>query len=165
MPATTAPAFATDPWDRLPCVAGKEPCWVHQVEWQENQSTDFMTMQGSWDVANHNDALGQSIELTYQGQRRTFMAFDLPVHVGRIRDCAFIVPDPRVSRTHFRLEWRNGRIRLVDVSSYGNWIRFATSELAVLLRREECLLYGRGEIALGAPFSDHGAPVLGFGIA
>jgi pSer/pThr/pTyr-binding forkhead associated (FHA) protein len=93
------------------------------------------------------------------------MAFDLPIHVGRIRHCEFIVADPRVSRTHFRLEWRNGRVMLVDVSSYGTWVRFSGSRTEVLLRREECVLYGQGEVALGAPFSDTSVPVVSFQVS
>lgn len=139
-----------------------EPCIVHQVEWHEDQSSDFITMAGNLDPKQKGDVLGQEIELTYLDQSRTFMAFDLPIHVGRIRHCEFIVADPRVSRTHFRIEWRNGRIMLVDVSSYGTWIRFAGSRAEVLLRREECVLYGQGEIALGAPFSDTSVPLVRF---
>jgi class 3 adenylate cyclase len=141
-----------------------EPCIVHQVEWHEDQSTDFITMAGNLDPQQRTDALGQEVELVFQDQSRTYMAFDLPIHVGRIRHCEFIVADPRVSRTHFRLEWRNGRIMLVDVSSYGTWIRFAGSRAEVLLRREECVLYGQGEIALGAPFSDASVPVVKFSV-
>lgn len=139
-----------------------EPCIVHQVEWHEDQSSDFITMAGNLDPKQKGDVLGQEIELSYLDQSRTYMAFDLPIHVGRIRHCEFIVADPRVSRTHFRLEWRNGRIMIIDVSSYGTWIRFAGSRAEVLLRREECVLYGQGEIALGAPFSDTSVPLVPF---
>lgn len=142
-----------------------EPCVVHQVEWHEDQSSDLITMAGNLDAKQRGDALGQQIELSYQDQPRLFMAFDLPIHVGRIRHCEFIVADPRVSRTHFRLEWRIGRIVLVDVSSYGTWVRFTNSRAEVLLRREECVLYGQGEIALGAPFSDTNVPVLKFHVS
>lgn len=141
-----------------------EPCAVHQVEWHEDQSTDFITMQGNLDQKADTEALGHEVELSYLDQKRAFMAFDLPIHIGRIRHCEFIVADPRVSRTHFRVEWRNGRIMLVDVSSYGTWIRFAGARGELLLRREECVLYGRGEIALGAPFSDTSAPVVRFSV-
>jgi adenylate cyclase len=142
-----------------------EPCLVHQVEWHEDQSSDFITMQGNLDHGPKSDALGQEIQLSYLDQARTFMAFDLPIHVGRIRHCEFVVADPRVSRTHFRVEWRNGRIMLIDASSYGTWIRFTGSRSEVLLRREECVLYGHGEIALGAPFADSSVPVVKFNVA
>lgn len=142
-----------------------EPCMVHQIEWHEDESSDFITMQGNFGQDPKGDALGQEIALSYQDQIRSYMCFDLPLHVGRIRHCEFIVADPRVSRTHIRLEWRNGRIVLVDVSSYGTWIRFSGSRSEVLLRREECVLYGEGEIGLGAPFSDSTVPTVRFKVS
>lgn len=145
-----------------------EPCNVHQVEWHEDQSTDFITMQGDFDSMNkatRPDALGQEVHLGWSDQKRVFRSFELPVHIGRIRHCEFVVADPRVSRTHCRLEWRHGRILLIDVSSYGTWIRFAGARSDLLLRREECVLHGRGEIALGASFSDASAPLVTFEIA
>lgn len=142
-----------------------EPCMVHQVEWHEDQNTDFMTQQGDFDTAGKTariDALGQEIELINHDQRRVYRSFELPVNIGRIRHCEFVVPDSRVSRMHARLEWRNGRIMLIDTSSYGTWIRFQGARTEVLLRREECVLHGRGEIALGAPFMDASAPMITF---
>jgi len=145
-----------------------EPCNVHQVEWHEDQSTDFITMQGEIDPmgrAARGDALGQEVRLTWGEHQRTFRSFELPAHIGRIRHCDFVVADPRVSRTPTRLEWRHGRIMLIDVSSYGTWIRFAGARSELLLRREECVLHGRGEIALGASFSDDGAPIVAFEVS
>jgi hypothetical protein len=141
-----------------------EPCNVYQVEWHEDQSTDFITMQGDMDLSKvaRADALGQEIHLIWGDQNRVFRAFELPAHIGRIRHCEFVVPDPRVSRTHARLEWRHGRIMIVDMSSYGTWIRFMGARSELLLRREECVLYGRGEIALGASFADTTAPIVSF---
>jgi class 3 adenylate cyclase len=145
-----------------------EPCMVHQVEWHEDQTTDFMTQQGDIDHAAKGaaaDALGQEVELIYQDQRRSYQSFELPMSMGRIRHCEFIVADPRVSRMHARLEWRNGRIMLIDTSSYGTWIRFSGTRSEVLLRREECVLHGSGEIALGAPFADASVPVVSFRVS
>lgn len=144
-----------------------EPCTVHQVEWHEDQSTDFITMQGDLDPlakAAKGDALGQEIELTWKDQVSNYKSFDLPIHIGRIRHCEFVVNDPRVSRSHVRIEWRHGSIVLVDVSSYGTWIRFDGSRSEVLLRREECVLHGRGEIGLGASFSDASVPTVKFSV-
>lgn len=142
-----------------------EPCNVYQVEWHEDQSTDFITMQGEIDPmskAAKADALGQEVHLSWGDQKRVFRAFELPAHIGRIRHCEFVVADPRVSRTHARLEWRHGRIMLIDMSSYGTWIRFVGARSELLLRREECVLHGRGQIALGASFADASAPMLNF---
>jgi adenylate cyclase len=144
-----------------------EPCIVYQVNWREDEPTDFITMQSDLDLdelANKGDALGRIVELTRLDQSMTFKSFELPIQIGRIRHCQFVVNDPRVSRTHARIDWRHGSIILVDVSSYGTWIRFDGSGSDVLLRREECVLHGRGEIALGSSFSDISIPTLSFNV-
>jgi len=143
-----------------------EPCTVYQIEWREEETTDFLTMQGDLDPAlatGDADALGREIELTWMGYSKRFHSFDLPVHIGRVRNVEFVVNDPRVSRTHARIEWRNGSITLVDVSSYGSWVRFeGAAGSDVLLRREKCVLHGSGELALGASFADSTVPTVAF---
>ena len=112
------------------------------------------------------DALGRDVELSWKGYIKHFKSFDLPVHIGRVRNVEFVVNDPRVSRTHARLEWRNGSVVLVDVSSYGSWVRFAgDSGSDVLLRRDECVLHGEGDLALGASFADPHVPTVHFKVS
>lgn len=144
-----------------------EPCTVFQIEWREEVATDFLTMQGNLDQVSSNnvDALGREIELSWLGSSKQFHAFDLPMTIGRGGNVDFPVDDRRVSRTHARLEWRNGSVVLVDVSSYGSWVRFVGSSGSdVLLRREECVLHGHGELALGGSFSDPSVPTITFTI-
>lgn len=146
-----------------------EPCSVYQVEWQENISPSLLTIiagpEGYAEDTSEvepRDALGRQIELTWLDQHKIFRSFDLPIHIGRTSQSEFVVSDPRVSRTHARVDWRNGSVVLVDVSSYGCWVRFSDSSSVMSLRREECILHGHGEIALGTPFSDPSAPVISF---
>ncbi|MDO8317600.1 adenylate/guanylate cyclase domain-containing protein [Rhodoferax sp.] len=142
-----------------------EPCSVYQVEWQEDQNSEYFTIQAPVNVTSSiplGDALGGQIELTHDGHRQTFHAFELPIQVGRFRKVDFVVNDPRVSRTHARIEWRNGSFLIVDESSYGSWIRFAGSGPDLMLRRDECVLHGVGQIALGTSFNDTTAPVISF---
>jgi class 3 adenylate cyclase len=143
-----------------------EPVNVYQIEWREEQASEFLTMQGDMDpdaIDGRSDVLGREIELKWLGQTKRFRSFELPAHIGRVRNVEFMVNDPRVSRTHARLEWRNGSVVLVDLSSYGSWIRFAGSKGGdVLLRREECVLHGSGELALGASFADPTVPTIQF---
>ncbi len=145
-----------------------EPCTVYQVEWQEDVASDFLTMQSDhvplFDSAD-TDVLGGQVELTWLDAKKTFKSFELPVHIGRVREVEFVVNDPRVSRTHARIDWRNGSVMLVDVSSYGCWVRFSGSGSDLLLRREECVLHGRGEIALGTSFADLTAPTVSFSVS
>ena len=145
-----------------------EPCTVYQIEWRDTDASDFLTMQGEVDPALINaetDALGREVVLTWQDQTKQFKAFELPAYIGRVRTVAFMVNDPRVSRTHARIEWRNGSVVLVDVSSYGSWVRFADATGSdLLLRRDECVLHGRGDLALGGSFADPTAPIVHFQI-
>jgi adenylate cyclase len=110
---------------------------------------------------SEHDVLGREIRLHWLGISRLFHSFDLPIQIGRMRDTDFVVNDPRVSRIHARLEWRNGSIMFVDTSSYGSWVRFADTA-PILLRREECILHGTGELALGASFTDENCSVITF---
>ena len=145
-----------------------EPCTVYQIEWKEDATSDFLTMQGELDPIYANgevDVLGREIELKWLGETRRFKSFELPVDIGRVRTVEFMVNDPRVSRTHARLEWRNGSVVLADISSYGTWVRFSgVSGSDILLRREECVLHGHGELALGGSFSDISVPTIEFQI-
>ncbi len=144
-----------------------EPCTVYQVEWQEDVATDLLTMQAEIDPMHHDgnvDVLGGEIELSWLDTVKTFRSYELPIHIGRAREAEFVVSDPRVSRNHARIDWRNGSVMLVDVSSYGCWGRFSGGGSDLLLRREECVLHGRGEIALGSSFADLSATTVGFSV-
>lgn len=145
-----------------------EPCTVYQVEWKEDESSAFLTMQAELDplqVAARGDVLGGQIDLTWKDSTKSFRAFEMPVHIGRVRHVDFMVNDPRVSRTHARIDWRNGSVIFVDVSSYGSWIRFPGGGANILLRREECVLHGSGQISLGASFAEPDAPSIAFTVS
>nr|WP_315479096.1 adenylate/guanylate cyclase domain-containing protein [uncultured Rhodoferax sp.] len=146
-----------------------EPCNVFQIEWREEEPSDFLTMQAQLNpddlLSGAGDALGREVMLQWMDTVKSFKSFELPIHIGRVKNVEFVVNDPRVSRTHARLEWRNGCVMLVDVSSYGSWVRFSEAGGAdVLLRREECVLHGKGELALGASFADLSVPTVAFTI-
>lgn len=145
-----------------------EPCSVMQMEWHQEDKSDFLTMQGRLDdvyATGKADALGREVELSWSSHTKKFRSFDLPVHIGRVRTAEFMVNDPRVSRMHARLEWRNGSVVFVDLSTYGSWVRFADAKGSdVLLRREECVLHGKGELALGASFADSSVPRVHFSV-
>ncbi len=145
-----------------------EPCKVFQIEWHDDVASELMTMQADMDrddPRNERDALGREIELKWLENTKRFKSFELPIQLGRVRNADFVVNDPRVSRIHARVEWRNGSVVFVDASSYGSWVRFLGARGSdVLLRREECVLHGKGELALGASFSDTSVPTVSFSI-
>lgn len=145
-----------------------EPCTVYQVDWEDDAPSSLLTMQS--DVVplfdpSQVDSLGAQIELRWKDVKKSFRSFDLPMHIGRLRQADFAVDDPRVSRTHARIDWRNGSMILVDLSSYGCWLRFASDGTDLPLRREECVLHGQGEISLGSSFADPSAPIVQFSVS
>lgn len=143
-----------------------ESCHVLQVEWVDDVGSEALTMQNTSvldELDSEHDVLGGEIRLNWLGISKTFHSFDLPIQIGRMRDTDFVVNDPRVSRIHARLEWRNGSIVFVDTSSYGSWVRF-TNTSPILLRREECILHSTGELALGSSFSDENSPIINFAV-
>ncbi|WP_210546423.1 adenylate/guanylate cyclase domain-containing protein [Rhodoferax sp. PAMC 29310] len=145
-----------------------ESCTVYQIDWQEDVSTEFLTMQAELDSSfdtPDRDALGGQIELSWLTTRMTFRSYELPIHIGRVPQADFVVTDPRVSRTHARIDWRNGSFMLVDLSSYGCWVRFSGGGSDLLLRRKECVLHGRGEISLGSSFADLSAATVMFSLS
>ncbi len=145
-----------------------EPCTVYQVDWQEDVASGFLTMQSDLVPIQDSaraDALGGQIELVWLDHKKVYKSFELPIHIGRLRQAEFVINDPRVSRTHARIDWRNGSMMFVDVSSYGSWLRFSGGGSDLLLRREECVLHGRGEIALGSSFADPSAPTISFSVS
>jgi adenylate cyclase len=138
---------------------------VHRIDWQE-EPVDFLTMPASLAQMNQPaDASFGRIELIWLDVRALFTAVQLPIYLGRVDDAEFVVNDPRVSRLHARIEARKGSCVLVDVSTYGTWVRFETatgSSTEIALRRDECVLHGSGQIGLGAPLSDLSAPTIHF---
>ena len=72
-----------------------------------------------------------------------------------------MVADRRASRHHARIERRRGKFLLVDHSSNGTSVRVA-GEHEVVLRREELMLRGSGQIALGHSTGDPDAVLVEF---
>lgn len=149
----------------------QQVCHVYQVEWHTGpeHSSELMTVQNNEDMAallRGADVLGKTISLQPEGgSAQVFRAFDLPVSVGRVRSNQVVVLDPRVSRVHARLLWKNGAVVLEDLSSYGTWVRLAGGGSDLLLRRESCVLYGDGLLGLGAGFQEQSCPMLRFSVA
>lgn len=138
---------------------------LYRVEWEEDIVSDFVTQQAVLAQAERDPALTSRLQLNHLEMARSFGPADMPIHLGRAEHAEVIVADPRVSRTHAKIEWRNGSFVLADVSSFGTWVRFAGSDTDVSLRREECPLHGSGEIALGVPLEDLSAPTVAFTVA
>ncbi|WP_394792372.1 adenylate/guanylate cyclase domain-containing protein [Rhodoferax sp.] len=139
---------------------------LYKIEWQEGAVTEFVTMPaGLAQMGGAGTQAQGKIHLVYLNSSRSFLSTDMPVHLGRGDHAEFFVDDPRVSRLHARIEWRNGAFFLTDLSSFGTWVRFTGSDTDVPLRRDDCQLHATGEIALGMPFNDISGPTVHFTFA
>ena len=136
---------------------------VYRIEWQEEVHTDLLTAPAALAHSSRpvSVASGQ-IALSWLDQRLVLPSERLPAYLGRAPEAEFVINDQRVSRLHAGINWRNGAFVLNDLSSFGTWVRFEGSQTELALRRDECVLHGSGDIALGAPFSDFSVPTVSF---
>lgn len=141
-----------------------ESCVVHRIEWQSEVLSEIFTMPASLIPSPFIQVLPRPafIKLSWLDMNASFNATELPVFLGRDSNANFVVQDPRVSRRHAQIVWRNGDFYLEDISTYGTWVRFVESAAIVGLRRQECVLLRDGEIALGASFEDFTVPTIAF---
>ena len=141
-----------------------EACMVYRVEWQNEILSDFFTVPAGLTASPFAKTVPQvgAITLSWLDVEATFISTELPVYLGRVAEAQFVVSDPRVSRIHAKISWHAGKFHLEDVSSYGTWVRFASGDAVVALRRQDCVLLVEGKIALGAPFEDFTVPTVSF---
>ncbi|GAB3774191.1 hypothetical protein GCM10028796_48070 [Ramlibacter monticola] len=152
------------PLGPVPIRGRAQACRLFRIDWEEDSSTDMMTIPAFANTFQPvpTDVGAGAIELHHMERSRTFASDELPVHLGRAREAEFLVPDPRVSRLHARIDWHNQAFVLVDLSSNGTCVRFQGASTELRLRRDECVLHGSGEIALGPEFTDWSLPAVRF---
>ena len=137
-----------------------EASHVYRVEWQASQDADA-TMAGRSMFASGRPLF---LELTLGSTSVRLAAKTGALSLGRAADASLSVHDPRVSRLHATLQWRSGQFVLTDASSFGTWVYMGDQSEALVLRRTECTLVGRGQICLGCERADEQAPVVTFSI-
>jgi len=147
--------------DRIVLKGKTEPLRVWRIDWARTAETT-LTIPLEMLEARSRNALLQRLDLDLLDQHLELFSSDRPLIIGRGKEAGFVVNDQRVSRRHARIEWTGGQCVLSDFSSNGTWVNFAGGGAAVMLKRESCVLHGRGEIALGAAPTDFTAPTLSF---
>ena len=161
-----APGVRVRPLGPIPIRGLADARELCQIDWDSEDSTDLLTLPASLgDVFPPADPVPGRIELSWLDVSAVYQADQLPIHLGRQSDAEFGVNDPRVSRRHARIDWVDSHFVLTDLSSYGTWVRFPGGQADLALRRSACVLLERGEIALGAPFSDFTVPTVSFSLS
>lgn len=148
----------------IPIRGRTESCLVHRIEWQTEVLSEVFTMPASLMSLPRGQSVIEPafIVLSWLDINISFSSAELPIFLGRDTSAQFVVQDPRVSRKHAQIEWRDGKFYLEDISSYGTWVRFSDSSITIALRRQECVLLQDGEMALGASFEDFTVPTVLF---
>lgn len=135
---------------------------IYQVEWRSDEPIGIRTQHAGLQSVPAPLGFGRTfVELLWAGEVHLFGVAQAPVQIGRSPDAQCHIHDPRVSRTHARIDWRQGAFVITDLSSFGSWVSFDASGAQVRLRRDACMLHGGGSISLGMPFGE-GAPMLKF---
>ena len=123
-------------------VKGKEHAIeVHELNWQEGGTETYMPGRAS--------KLSQMADgrLHVEHLRKKYLVRTV-LTAGRDSTNDIVIEDSMVSRNHLRIEKRKDKFVLIDQSSNGTYVTI-TGRDEIALRREEFVLYGDGQIALG----------------
>ena len=103
-------------------------------------------------AANDPVVSGGKFKLCYAGETIVLDTAGRGISMGRNSESDVVIRDRRASRNHARIERRNDRIILVDKSTNGTFVTF-DGKPEFFVRREECVLQGRGVICFAASAS------------
>jgi adenylate cyclase len=104
-----------------------------------------------------------NLELTHGARRFVLDEAACGIALGRDASCQIILMDRKASRVHARIERRRDKFLLVDQSSNGTYVTFA-GESEIVLRREELILRGRGQIAFGHSIVESSDEIVKFAV-
>lgn len=134
-------------------VRGKEQrLESYEVIWRWSEDLTVMEVEGSDSDPNHEAQL----LLSYRERQFSLSFVDREFTLGREAGCDLVIPQPRASRLHGRIEYRGGGFILFDLSANGTFVHF-DGDREFVLRRSFVPLRGKGRIGLGASTSGLGA--------
>ena len=131
-------------FDRTNVKGKEEEIIVYQVVWEESDDVTRIEI-------NTGEAEEEIKYLTieFQGNQNRIGSDDHRTFViGRGVQSDLMCKTRLASRTHATLEFRRGKFILTDQSSNGTFVQTDDGE-SIFLRRQELMLWGQGNIALG----------------
>ncbi|MBF0143196.1 MAG: FHA domain-containing protein [Magnetococcales bacterium] len=123
----------------------KKPVQICEITWGEK---DQVTVMGGPAVQMPVENVKVRAEVSYQDKVVEVNEEMGSVTLGRGKNNHFIVPDAMASRLHARVEFRRGRIYIVDLSANGTYVISPAGEKA-FIHRDEMVMSGEGAIGLG----------------
>lgn len=132
--------------DRIPVKGKSSDIDIFEVVWQAEDVTRMATdlMEGQIRCA--------VLRVEYRGTRMVIDENTPPLVMGRGKKADVVIEDAMASREHARIECRRGKFVITDMSTNGTHL--LTPDGPAYLRREEHVLTGSGQIALGRQIAD-----------
>jgi class 3 adenylate cyclase len=123
-------------------VKGKaEAIDVHELQWQDSDAATMMPGRSP----GFSRLAESRLRLIHQGRDLEFRA---AMTIGRDTNHDIVILDKMTSRNHARIEKRLNKFVLIDQSANGTYV-IINGRDEIVLRREEFVLYGSGQIAFG----------------
>ena len=133
-------------------VRGKqEEIRIFEVIWQD--SDDLTTLASRETPTGAHEPI---LTLRYAERTLALGVAQPSASLGREASNDLVVPDKMASRVHCKIEYRRGKFFLIDQSTNGTYVTIE-SDAEIMLKREQCMLRGRGVISLGHPSAEAGA--------
>ncbi|MBF0297026.1 MAG: adenylate/guanylate cyclase domain-containing protein [Magnetococcales bacterium] len=127
-------------------VKGKtKPIQIVELTWGEEEE---LTVMGGLSPAVVATKVSAPMVVSFEGQQISLSENQSVVSFGRGTTNTFVVPDSMSSRVHSRMEFRRGKIYLVDQSTNGTYV-ISSKGQQTFVHRDEHLMEGSGVIGLG----------------
>lgn len=127
-------------------VKGKaKPIQIVELTWGEEEE---LTVMGGISPVLDQPKATASMVVSFEGNHITLSDSQSVVSFGRGSTNTFVVPDSMSSRVHSRIEYRRGKIFLVDQSTNGTYVINSKNQ-QTFVHRDEHLMDGSGVIGLG----------------
>lgn len=94
---------------------------------------------------NRDESKSLRLRLRYRGKLIVLDDRNPVIKMGRDKDSDVVIHDRRASRSHARIELQGDRIALIDNSTNGTFVTL-NGNAELFLRKEECVLRGKGRI-------------------
>lgn len=147
---------------RRAAVKGKQEVLdIFQVIWQQDD-TDVTRV--SMPARFRPPEVLEELVLSHLEQQFTVGMNSRSALLGRGDSGQIVVADDFASRQHARVEYRDGKFIIADLSINGTYVRFADGHVLHAVQ-EEILLRGSGSISLGRAFFEPAAKLIDFAIA
>lgn len=117
---------------------------IHELVWQPEGATILRTPWATPQRASSR------IAFTCGPSRLELGENDPVLTIGRSDNNDLVLPEAIVSRLHARIEYRNGRVVLVDQSANGTYV-IPDGANPILVHRDNHVLTGAGMLCLGEP--------------